>query len=262
MAGATFVAPEGWRAIDFISDLHLAGSTPRTFEAWASHMRHTSADAVFILGDLFEAWVGDDVAAEGFEARCLDVLTAAASRIGVAFMAGNRDFLVGDALLARHAVHRLADPTVISAFGTRVLASHGDALCVGDVAYQRYRRIVRRPGLQRAFLSLPRGWRRAAGLAMRRRSGEVLEPTLRQAIDIDAVAGRAWLESAAAQALVHGHTHAAASHAMGPAFARHVLSDWDLESAAAPRAEVLRWSAVGFSRVAPQTGSTAGAPPP
>ena len=114
-------------------------------------MLHTRADAVFILGDLFEVWIGDDMAERGFEARCVDVLSAAAARTTVAFMPGNRDFLVGDAMLAGAGVSRLADPTVVVAFGARVVVSHGDALCIDDVAYQRYRSVVRRPGLQRAF---------------------------------------------------------------------------------------------------------------
>ena len=253
-ATPTFVAPADWRAIDFISDLHLSLGTPRTFEAWAAHLRHTHADAVFILGDLFEVWVGDDLAEQGFEARCVEVLTEAATRKSIAFMAGNRDFLVGDAMLAASGVMRLHDPTLIAAFETRVLVSHGDALCLDDIAYQRYRRVVRRPALQRAFLSLPLSWRRALGRAARRRS-ESLHPMREQRlVEIDAEAARAWLRGADAPVLVHGHTHAPASHALAPGAVRHVLSDWDLEGSGAPRAEVLRWSSGGFARIAPETG--------
>jgi UDP-2,3-diacylglucosamine hydrolase len=86
-------------AVDFISDLHLDASTPGAFDAWAAHLRHSRADAVFILGDLFEVWVGDDIAERDFEARCTEVLGEAARTPGDRFMAGNRDFLVGDALL-------------------------------------------------------------------------------------------------------------------------------------------------------------------
>src|SRR5689334_8218774 len=94
-------APGAWRTVDFISDLHLDASEPRTFEAWRGFMRDTPADAVFILGDLFEVWVGDDSAHQpGFEADCAAVLKAATSHAAVFFMHGNRDFLVGDAFLA------------------------------------------------------------------------------------------------------------------------------------------------------------------
>ena len=85
-------APNDWQAIDFISDLHLAADTPRGFEAWSHYMRGTRADAVFILGDLFEVWVGDDARHEGFEAQCAEVMRQAAAVRTVAFMVGNRDF--------------------------------------------------------------------------------------------------------------------------------------------------------------------------
>jgi UDP-2,3-diacylglucosamine hydrolase len=255
-ATPTFVAPVTWRAIDFISDLHLAENTPRAFDAWAGHLRHTRADAVFILGDLFEVWVGDDMAERGFEARCAELLSEATATRTVAFMAGNRDFLVGDALLEANGVLRLGDPTLVSAFGTHVLASHGDALCIHDTAYQRYRSVVRRPGVQQAFLALPLSWRRAIGRTARRRSKTLHTPGLGAMIDVDADAARGWLRSANAPALVHGHTHAPASHELAPGVVRHVLSDWELDAGGAPRAQVLRWSEHGFARIAPESAAT------
>src|SRR3982751_280877 len=129
-ATPTLEAPADWRGIDLLSGLHLAGTTPEVFAAWAAHLQHTDADAVFILGDLFEVWIGDDMAERGFEARCVEVLAAAAARRMGAFMPGNRDFLVGDAMLEGSGVRRLADPTLVVAFGARVLLSHGDALCI------------------------------------------------------------------------------------------------------------------------------------
>jgi len=257
---ATFVAPAHWRAIDLLSDLHLAENTPHTFEAWAAHLRHTDADAVFILGDLFEVWVGDDMAERGFEARCAEVLSAAAAERTVGFMAGNRDFLVGDALLEASGVMRLADPTVVVAFGERVLLSHGDALCIDDVPYQRYRAVVRRPGLQRAFGALPFSARRAIGRALRRRSGRREPRELGGFIDVDGEAALAWMRGAEAPTLIHGHTHAPASHDLAPGATRHVLSDWELDGSSKPRAEILRWSASGFVRIAPLTASRSAAP--
>src|SRR5258705_9619552 len=93
------VAPADWQTIDFISDLHLADDTPRGFDAWHNYLLGTQADAVLILGDLFEVWVGDDSRHEGFEARCAAVLRQAAAQRYVGFMAGNRDFLVGIEML-------------------------------------------------------------------------------------------------------------------------------------------------------------------
>jgi UDP-2,3-diacylglucosamine hydrolase len=254
---ATFVAPAHWRAIDLLSDLHLAENTPRVFEAWATHLRHTDADAVFILGDLFEVWVGDDMAERGFEARCAEVLGAAAAERTVGFMAGNRDFLVGDALLEANGVLRLADPTVVAAFGERVLLSHGDALCIDDLPYQRYRAFVRRPAVQRTFGALPFAARRALGNALRRRSGR-REPRERGGfIDVDAGAALAWMSDADTPTLIHGHTHAPATHNLAPGAVRHVLSDWELDGSTKPRAEILRWTASGFARIAPVNGPSA-----
>jgi len=250
---ATFEAPDDWRAIDLLSDLHLAENTPEVFGVWAAHLRNTDADAVFILGDLFEVWIGDDMAERGFEARCVEVLAAAAARRMVAFMPGNRDFLVGDAMLEASGVARLADPTLVVAFGERVLISHGDALCVDDVAYQRFRRVVRRPIVQRAFSALPFAARQAIGRSLRRQSARWPPREHGGFVDVDADAALAWLRDAEAATLVHGHTHRPATHDLAPGAVRHVLSDWELDGSSAPRAEILRWDASGFARIAPLT---------
>src|SRR5205823_8020090 len=152
---AHFDAPPTWRTIDFLSDLHLSDSTPRTFDALATHLRCTEADAVFILGDLFDVWVGDDARHDGFEAQCAAMLAEATAHRFIAFMAGNRDFLVGPDMLAHCGVVALADPTVLLAFDQRLLLSHGDALCLSDVAYQAFRAQVRNPVWQREFLAKP-----------------------------------------------------------------------------------------------------------
>jgi len=166
-------------------------------------------------------------------------------------MAGNRDFLVGDALLEANGVVRLADPTLVVAFGERVLLSHGDALCTDDLPYQRYRAVVRRPALQRVFGALPYAARSAIGRALRRRSGRRGPREPGGFIDVDAGAALAWMRGADAPTLVHGHTHAPASHDLAPGEVRHVLSDWELDGSSKPRAEILRWSADGFARIAP-----------
>ena len=255
-ATPTFVAPQAWQAIDFISDLHLAENTPRAFEAWSAHLRRTDADAVFILGDLFEAWVGDDMAERGFEARCVALLTEAAKTKAIAFMAGNRDFLVGDAMLQASGVMRLHDPTLIDAFGARVLVSHGDSLCLSDTGYQRYRAVVHRKGLQRAFLALPLSWRRAIGQKTRKHSDAARAPGSRSLVDVDADAVAGWLRDANASTLVHGHTHAPADHVLADGGVRRVLTDWELDAGRAPRAQVLRWTAQGFARLGLEQASS------
>jgi len=136
-------APKAWRAIDFISDLHLSPALPRTVEVWARHLRETSADAVFMLGDLFEVWVGDDAGTLPFERHCIDVIAEASSRRSIGFMVGNRDFLLGARTLREGGMMGLPDPTVLIAWGQRVLLTHGDSLCLDDTDYQAFRREVR-----------------------------------------------------------------------------------------------------------------------
>lgn len=250
----TLRAPADWSAIDFISDLHLSEDTPRTFEAFAAHLRCTPADAVFILGDLFEVWVGDDMRHAGFEARCAAVLAEAAQQRTVAFMAGNRDFLVGPALLEACGVMRLEDPTLLLAYGRRVLLSHGDALCLSDTDYQAFRVQVRDATWQREFLAQPLDQRRRDALAIRAESERRKRAQgASDWIDIDPAAAAHWMRAAQAAVLVHGHTHRPADQTFAPGLTRHVLSDWDLEADAGDRrrAEVLRWRASGFERLPP-----------
>lgn len=246
-----FAAPARWRAIDFISDLHLDAAHPRTFEAWQRQMLHTTADAVFLLGDIFEVWVGDDARFAGFEQRCAEVLAAASRRCTLAFMPGNRDFLVGDVLLAECGVQRLADPTLLIAFGTEVLLTHGDALCLADTDYQRFRAMVREPAWQAAFLARPLTQRQVVARQLRDASeANKAAQTSTEWADVDAATAVQWLQAAGCTQMLHGHTHRPGSAALAPGFQRHVLSDWDLD-AATPRAEVLRLTAMGLQRLSP-----------
>jgi UDP-2,3-diacylglucosamine hydrolase len=196
-------ADPAWQAIDLLSDVHLRADMPRTFEAWRQHLLHTPADAVLMLGDLFEVWVGDDARHAGFEADCLAVLREASARRRLGFLPGNRDFLVGDALLAEAGVARLADPTLLLAFGQRWLLSHGDALCVADADYQRFSAEVRSPAWQRAFLALPLDERQRRARAMRDAStAHQAAQSPEQYGEVDADTAAAWLDAAQAPLLV------------------------------------------------------------
>ena len=256
-AAPEIVAPPSWYTIDFLSDLHLTEATPRTFAAWADYMRRSAADAIFILGDLFEAWVGDDVRHSGFDARCAEVLAESARRRPVHFMVGNRDFLLGDEMLAACGLRGLADPTVLEAFGTRVLLAHGDALCLSDKPYLGLRAIVRNPAWQRDFLARPLEERRAAARALRAESEDhkAAQGTWH---DVDREAAVVALDAARAGTLVHGHTHRPGDERWSDAHERRVLGDWDLDDERAPRAAILRWQAGGFVRLPP---ADATAPP-
>lgn len=246
-------APPHWRALDFLSDLHLQASEPATLAAFESYLRHTPADGIFILGDLFEVWVGDDAAEAGsFEAHCGDLLREAASRRAVFFIRGNRDFLIGSQFLNACGAQDLPDPTVVSFCGQRWLLTHGDALCLLDVDYQRFRAQVRSAAWQEAFLTRPLLERQAMGRAMREAS-TARQSEMAEYADVDAKAAKDWLNAAHATTMIHGHTHRPAEHALGNdehgrALRRVVLSDWHLDDTH-PRADVLRLSAEGLRRL-------------
>lgn len=244
-------APPSWRRVDFISDLHLAEDTPRAFDAWRDYLLHTSADSVFILGDLFEAWIGDDARHEGFEARGAAVLKSAAASRPLFFMVGNRDFLLGAEMLESCGVEGLPDPTVITAFGERVLLSHGDAWCLADLDYQQFRRQVRDPAWQARVLARPLAERRLMARSLRSESERKAAAHQGDWADVDTPTALHWMNRTLAPTLVHGHTHRPATEALAPGFVRHVLSDWDLDHGATARAEVLRWEPGRWSRLAP-----------
>ena len=244
-------APPEWRCIDFISDLHLQASDEATVAAWQVYMQRTGADAVFILGDLFEVWIGDDALqsasnpadpSAGFEARCAQVLAAASKRLAVYFIHGNRDFLLGQAFARASGITLLSDPCVLCFAGQRWLLSHGDALCLQDSDYMAFRTQVRSPQWQQDFLSQPLAQRQALAGAMRKQSEAHRISDLANGMtltDLDANASCEWLDAAHADTLIHGHTHRPAEHALAPGLRRIVLSDWDANATPA-RAEVLR----------------------
>lgn len=246
----TLIAPAEWGVIDFLSDLHLAPATPLTLAALEQHLEHTPAQAVFLLGDIFEVWIGDDARFEGFEAECTALLQRASRKRRLFFMAGNRDFLLGKAMAQDAGLQLLPDPVALEAFGQRILLSHGDALCLDDHDYQRFRAQVRGADWQREFLAQPLLQRRAIARQMR----EASELNKRQQSpqvwsDLDTAACRDWLRQAQCQVLLHGHTHRPAVHDLGEDLRRWVLSDWDME-AQLPRADVLRLDAQGLRRIA------------
>jgi UDP-2,3-diacylglucosamine hydrolase len=249
-------ASQSWVTVDFISDLHLSESEPATFEAWQRYMSTTTADAVFILGDLFEVWVGDDsIRADlssssanlNFEERCTLELQAAGKRLSLYFMQGNRDFLVGEQLMTACNASLLADPTVLTFQQQRYLLTHGDMLCLADTQYLAFRDVVRQPVWQQMQLAKPLAERQAIGRHMRLESQKNQQNLLEYA-DVDTDAALSWLQAAHAKTMIHGHTHKPADHDLGEAFKRIVMTDWDLK-ATPNRAEVLRLSNNGLQRI-------------
>ncbi|UOB07152.1 UDP-2,3-diacylglucosamine diphosphatase [[Acidovorax] ebreus] len=243
-------APAAWRTVDFISDLHLEPAQPSTVQALRQYLHSTPADAVFLLGDLFEVWVGDDAIDEpgSFEGTYCALLAQAAHARPLYFMHGNRDFLVGEGFTRHTGIPVLADPTVLTFAGRRWLLSHGDALCLNDVEYQRFRILARNPQWQAQLLARPLHERRAQGRSARSESEARKQAGAAVYADVDSPAAIEWLRAAGAQALIHGHTHLPADHVLAPGLARHVLTDWDLD-AHPPRAGVLRLTAEGLQRL-------------
>jgi UDP-2,3-diacylglucosamine hydrolase len=258
--------PTHWCAVEFISDLHLQSSEAATWQAWLTYLKQVAqddgVDALFILGDLFEVWVGDDVLdaaghannAHGtpldaqFEHRSAAALRQLAQVKPVYFMHGNRDFLLAERFAEASGMTLLADPCVLQfeahAGAAGLLLSHGDAWCLADTAYQAFRQQVRSPAWQAAFLAQPLSKRQADARAMRehseaRKDRQRQTQTMSDWADVDSAAALASLQAHQAQCLIHGHTHRPARHDLGQGFSREVLSDWDLSSTP-PRAEVLR----------------------
>lgn len=242
------VAPPHWHTVEFISDLHLDPSEPGTVQAWQEYLRTSRADAIFMLGDIFEVWVGDDAVQEpgSFEAACVHVLREASQRRPIYFMVGNRDFLAGADFLSASGLVGLQDPTVLVWEQRRIVLSHGDALCLDDVEYQQFRRLSRSAAWQQQLLSQPLAVRRAIGKSARSESEQRKQSTVTYA-DADPGMTAQWLQQAHAQLLIHGHTHRPADHDLPNGATRIVLSDWHLDAAAA-RAEVLRMTPQGWER--------------
>jgi len=216
----------------FISDLHLSPARRAIAERFLRFVAEEarSASALFILGDLFDRWLGDDDASEAFNHRMLDALHAlAGSGVAVRLMHGNRDFLFGEAAARAGGIELLADPSLQEPFGVRTLLTHGDLLCTDDVRYQRYRARVRRPGVIRAFRALPRKVREAIGGGLRRVSESEKQAKAPVIMDVNAGAVEETLRRYHYPRLIHGHTHRAGKHVHvvdGHTCERWVLGDW------------------------------------
>ncbi len=216
----------------FISDLHLSPGQPRLQELLLSFLSGPAreASALYILGDLFEYWVGDEALREPFNAAVAQGMKSLrAAGVPLYLMHGNRDFLLGRRFAAAAGAQLLQDPTVLNLYGTPTLLMHGDTLCTEDLAYQRFRRRARHALLQRLFLLQPYAWRlRWAGRA--RAMSEVAKQTKSMAImDVAPLAVAAALREHACSRLIHGHTHRPARHSLlvdGRACERLVLADW------------------------------------
>lgn len=257
-AASEIHAAPHWRGIELLSDLHLGEQAPATARALAEHLAASDADLIVLLGDLFEVWIGDeqlDIPADPVSpmAQALQALAEAARRRPVAMLTGNRDFLLGPEAARRLGWTVLPDRCVLQAFGHRQVLVHGDAECLDDRDYQRFRAQVRTPGWREAFLARPLAERMAVARSMRDGSEQrKREQGLAGYADLDRAEMLSLLAAAGADRLIHGHTHRPGDERLGPGLSRHVLSDWDLDGQHGPaRAEVLRLDARGLHRRPP-----------
>ena len=215
----------------FVSDVHLDADAPQAtqqfLEFLASHA--AAAEALYILGDLFESWVGDDDQDEQKQRVCAGL--KALERRGVACFAlhGNRDFLLGAGFSARSGCRLLTDPVVAQFDGERVLLTHGDALCTDDHAYQELRSLVRTSAWQRRFLALPRSHRERLADEARAGSRRHTARTVPYIMDVNEAAVAAALRAARVRRVIHGHTHRPGVHDLeldGALAQRIVLGAW------------------------------------
>lgn len=230
----------------FISDLHLDASQPEIIEHCLAFLRDEAAgsEALYILGDLFEAWVGDDDP-EPARKRVVQALRALSDGgLPCFFMQGNRDFLTGHVFAVKAGITILPDPTVIDLYGRRVLLMHGDTLCTDDEEYQSFRRMVRDPQWQQHFLSQSLAHRIAMAQQARDASRQHTGAADAQIMDANAQAVVEAMRTAGVDTLIHGHTHRPAIHSLTiddrPA-TRVVLGDWHAQGS------VLRWGQNGYS---------------
>ena len=225
-----------------ISDIHLTPSMPLTAQRFFDFCEKDApkVEAVFILGDLFEYWVGDDASSQSpFQQEVKRALANLATKTKTFYMHGNRDFLIGSDFLKKTGMTLLADPTVVEISGEQYVLCHGDSLCTADVGYQVFRTWVRKSWVQKLFLQLPVSWRRAIANHLRSNSHAQYQRGIRNSYTQNQIKTNVTLEACGAilrahsgSNLIHGHTHLPNHHHehLGEQrWQRWVLSDWDLD---------------------------------
>lgn len=216
----------------FISDLHLASERPRAIEQFFDFLGApvSGADALYVLGDLFEYWVGDDDLDDPLNRRVADAFTdLGTAGTAVYFMHGNRDLLVGHEFARRSSARLLDDPMVLDLYGTKTVLMHGDTLCTDDIEYQKFRAYAHNAQNQARFLAQPVAARHAEMEALRVRSENAKQGKTAEIMDVNTDAVEKVLRETGYPRLIHGHTHRPGRHVHlvdGHACERWVLGDW------------------------------------
>lgn len=224
------------------SDIHLGPHSPSTAAAFHDFLKAAAnqADALLLAGDIFDAWIGDDVIhrPEPWLKASLQVLRQTAACIPLWLGRGNRDFLIGDTLLRHLGARALPEPALLETDAGAVLLAHGDEYCTADAGYLRFRRIVRNPLVQRSYLALPLRTRQAIASWARQRSMQSNQYKSADIMDVESGAIIDALRAANTPWLIHGHTHRPARHTHtvdGQQRERVVLPDWDFDHTDTPR---------------------------
>ena len=221
----------------FVSDIHLQGQMPATTRAFLAFLtgpaRHT--EQLYLLGDLFEYWAGDDDIDAPFNRAIVDALRALSDAgIAVFWIAGNRDFLVGDGFAKATGATLLTDGTVMQLAGQRIVLAHGDAQCTDDIDYITFRNQVRQPAWQQQFLAMPLQRRKAIIDDLRKQSRVAQQGKQSEIMDVNPAAIAALFASSGTTQMIHGHTHRPATHTLqdvaGNVATRYVLPDWDCDT--------------------------------
>jgi UDP-2,3-diacylglucosamine hydrolase len=219
----------------FVSDVHLKQSLPRTTQAFLDllRIRARNAQQFYLLGDIFEYWAGDDDIATPYNRQIIDAIRQLSDTgTGVFWIAGNRDFLVGDQFARATGATVLSDPFVATVAGQRITLAHGDAQCTDDAAYMAFRAQVRQPAWQQAFLAQPLAQRKAIIEGLRNQSREAQRAKSYEIMDVNAGAIQSLFDATDTSIMIHGHTHRPARHDYphdGMNRSRYVLPDWDCE---------------------------------
>jgi len=229
----------------FIADVHLSANSPRIVELFLHFLavRATYADRLYILGDLFETWLGDDDA-DPITLRVKEALLATSRQNTQIFIQhGNRDFLLGEDFCAQSGATLLDEETIITLYGVDALVLHGDQLCTHDQAYQAFRAQVRNPEWQRMFLAKPIEQRRFIANGVRAESRNYTQKMNDSLLMVDQVTVEDLVNQHGVPVVIHGHTHQPAVHEFvlsGFPVRRYVVGDWRAEGA-----EILAWTPTG-----------------
>jgi UDP-2,3-diacylglucosamine hydrolase len=217
------------KPILLISDLHLDPKRPAIVQLFLRFLQEQQGQtqSLYILGDLFEAWIGDD--AVGPDEPVIAALRGFAERTPTYFMHGNRDFLIGERFAELTNIRLLADPTVVELAGVPTLLMHGDSLCTDDQQYHQFRQMVRNPAWQAGFLAMPIAQRIEMAQKARSESGSRNQQLDDYLMDVNQQAVEAEMRRHGVDRLIHGHTHRPAVHRFdvdGRPYTRAVLGDW------------------------------------